>query len=269
MIAVLMILIIIFLLSPATSKALLVQKYEIRTEKVQESIRLALITDLHSCYYGEGQSELVNAIIEQNPDLILMCGDIMEEDMPHDNSIVFLEAVTPTYPCYYVTGNHEFKSGVSEIKEILGKYHVNILEGEGQLVPVRNQLINICGVDDWIIGKEVYLKQLQNAEADIDDNFYAVLLTHRPELIEMHAAYQFDLVLSGHAHGGQWRIPGVLNGVFAANQGFFPPYAGGYYEVEDTKMVVSRGLAKETTFLPRIFNRPELVIVDIIPKENV
>ena len=90
-----------------------------------------------------------------------------------------------------------------------------------------------------------------------------VLLANRPELIEKYDVHDFDLVVSGHAHGGQVRIPGLLNGLYAPNQGWFPPYAGGEYEVNGTTMIVSRGLARETTRLPRIFNRPELVIVEL------
>ncbi|MBQ4118259.1 MAG: metallophosphoesterase, partial [Oscillospiraceae bacterium] len=93
---------------------------------------------------------------------------------------------------------------------------------------------------------------------------FNVLLVHRPEYIEQYAKLGFDLVLCGHAHGGQWRIPGVLNGIYAPGQGVFPKYAGGIYEVNGTTLVVSRGLAKESTPIPRVFNRPELVIIDII-----
>ena len=99
-------------------------------------------------------------------------------------------------------------------------------------------------------------------ELSQNDN-YTILLSHRPELFELYTTYNFDLVLSGHAHGGQWRIPGILNGVYAPNQGLFPEYAGGEYQDNGTTMVVSRGLARETTLAPRIFNRPELVIIDL------
>ena len=95
------------------------------------------------------------------------------------------------------------------------------------------------------------------------DEDFSVLLFHRPENPEEYASLGFDLVLSGHAHGGQWRIPGILNGIYAPHQGFFPKYAGGRYEIENTVMIVSRGLAKESNAVPRIFNRPEIVVIDI------
>ena len=88
-------------------------------------------------------------------------------------------------------------------------------------------------------------------------------MSSQPELFDIYTKYGFDLVLCGHAHGGQWRIPFILNGVYAPNQGIFPQYAGGRYEKDGTVMIVSRGLARETTYVPRIFNRPELVIIDL------
>ena len=93
---------------------------------------------------------------------------------------------------------------------------------------------------------------------------YTILLSHRPEFFELYAAQGFDLALCGHAHGGQFRIPGILNGLYAPNQGFFPKYAGGEYHKKRTVMIVSRGLARESTRVPRFYNRPELVIIDIV-----
>ena len=93
---------------------------------------------------------------------------------------------------------------------------------------------------------------------------FNLLLIHAPDNFEDYARLGFDLVLCGHTHGGQWRIPGLLNGIYAPGQGLFPKYAGGLYEKDGTTMIVSRGLAKESTYIPRIFNRPELVIIDIV-----
>lgn len=97
---------------------------------------------------------------------------------------------------------------------------------------------------------------------------YTILLTHRPERLDVYCQYGFDLVLAGHAHGGQWRIPGIVNGLWAPNQRLFPAYAGGRYEQNGTTMIVSRGLARESTWLPRWYNRPELVIIDLHQTED-
>ena len=83
--------------------------------------------------------------------------------------------------------------------------------------------------------------------------------------VEAYRGRGFDLILAGHAHGGQWRLPGVVNGLLAPDQGLFPPYAGWRYELEGGTLIVSRGLARESTRVPRVFNRPELVIIDVTP----
>ena len=108
---------------------------------------------------------------------------------------------------------------------------------------------------------QAFNRHLDAVKAQAKKDHFTVLLSHRPELFENYVSRAFDLVLCGHAHGGQWRIPGVLNGLYAPQQGLFPLYAGGKYEKGSTTMIVSRGLAKETTPIPRIFNPPELVVV--------
>ena len=101
--------------------------------------------------------------------------------------------------------------------------------------------------------------------AALDGENCSILMTHRPERTEDYAGRGFELVLAGHAHGGQWRLPGLLNGLFAPDQGLFPTYAGGRYALGDTTLLVSRGLARESTRLPRFYNRPELVVVELCP----
>ena len=251
---------------------LTVQQYTIQTGKLNNRIRIALITDLHSCKYGEGQQELIDAIDAQNPDLVAFAGDIFDDDIPDNNAEYLLQNVTQKYPCYYVTGNHEFWSGADAFAvkmSILKRYNVTVLSGESRVITANGGYINLCGVDDPARSEndsknmEPFTAQLKSAEESTRGEYYTVLLSHRPELLELYAEYDFDLVLCGHAHGGQWRIPGVLNGLLAPNQGLFPKYAGGEYQSGDTTMIVSRGLARETTFVPRLFNPPELVIVDL------
>lgn len=111
------------------------------------------------------------------------------------------------------------------------------------------------------------LSQVSDAYEKADKLFFTLLLAHRPEYIDHYLDYNFDLILSGHAHGGQWRLPGIINGLYAPNQGLFPKYAGGQYNINGTVFIVSRGLSRESTRIPRIFNRPELVIIDIVPNK--
>ncbi|MEL7656599.1 MAG: metallophosphoesterase, partial [Bacillota bacterium] len=170
------------------------------------------------------------------------------------------------YPCYYVSGNHEFWSmKIDAIKQMITGCGITIREGQSDPVTINEQLINICGVDDAEIGESNFIQQIENAGGQTDPDLYTIFIAHRPEYIDTYLQYDFNLILSGHAHGGQWRIPGILNGLLAPNQGFFPKYAGGLYEFSDKTFIVSRGLAKESTRIPRIFNPPELVIIDIVP----
>ena len=253
--------------------------YIIESGKITASVRIALLTDLHSCRYGENQKNLIEAVQKQNPDIVLLGGDIFDDKVPHKNAELTVKQLAEQYPCYYVTGNHEYWSReVGTILDIIKSYGVTVLSGECDTIEINGQSINICGVDDP--DAEVYLvegvpieKQLNSAnEAAVEaeqaagEEIFTILLSHRPELYEVYQNYDFDLILSGHAHGGQWRIPGMLNGLYAPNQGLFPKLAGGRYDFGDGTMIVSRGLARESTRVPRIFNRPELVMIEMIGK---
>ena len=249
---------------------LAVRTYTVETEKLTRPLRLALLTDLHACAYGEGQRELLRAVETQRPDLILLGGDIFDDDpsLPEKNAWTAVEALPQYGPTFYVTGNHEFWSGrAEELKARVADCGVTVLEGEGQTLLLRGQPVRICGVDDPAAGEEVWQAQLRRAAESAGGEGLRVLLTHRPERTQAYEPLGFDLILAGHAHGGQWRIPGLLNGLIAPNQGLFPAYAGGLYTLGESVMVVSRGLARESTRVPRVFNRPELVIIDVVPEE--
>ena len=263
--------IIIAFLFSAFDVRLKIVEYTITSDKITNPIRIALVTDLHSCKYGKSQKTLIDAVIKQNPDIVLLGGDIFDDKIPDENTELFLAGIAGKYPCYYVTGNHEYWSRrVDEMLDILRKYNVTILDGKSETVEVNNQKISISGIDDpdanFYTGKvEGFYAQLDEINQTKDNSLYTILLAHRPSYANKYLDYNFDLVLSGHAHGGQWRIPFLLNGVFAPDEGFLPKYAGGQYDFPNGKMIVSRGLARESTRVPRIFNRPELVIVNLEP----
>ncbi len=262
-------LILIPILIFALDNRLKVRIYTIDSEKIDEEIKVVLLTDLHSCSYGENQGDLIAAINSENPDLILLGGDIYDDEMPNENTSIVLESIADKYPCYYVTGNHEYwTNDIESILDLFRGYGITVLEGTYDTLEIRGQEINICGVSD---SDNVYYtdsdysiyKQLDDLSEVHENGNYTILLAHRPEHIERYRQYNFDLVLSGHAHGGQWRLPGVINGLYAPNQGLFPEYAGGQYDFEELTFIVSRGLAKESTRIPRIFNQPELVVIEL------
>lgn len=262
---------VLLLVLTAFDTRLKIRCYTVNSEKIGEPVRIVLVTDLHSCKYGKEEETLIAAIEEQRPDIILLGGDICDDKIPNDNTEALLKGIADSYPCYYVTGNHEYWSNrIDDILDLFQSYGVTVLSGTSDIIKIRSQTLNICGISDPDIIRYTdsaigAREQLQALEHVPDNGLYTILLAHRPEWIETYTKYGFDLVLSGHAHGGQWRLPGIINGIFAPDQGMFPKYAGGRYTSGDRTMIVSRGLARESTPIPRIFNRPELVVVDLKP----
>jgi predicted MPP superfamily phosphohydrolase len=242
--------------------------YTVSDDKIQVPVKIALIADLHSCRYGEGQSELIRELEVQNPDAVFLGGDILDDRMPHQGAMELLQVIGRRYPCFYVSGNHEYWSGeIESIKKLVRGCGIPVLEGDVVSLDIGGNKISLGGIDDFEAGISVVHRQLEQIAAQKDTSRYSILLAHRPEAIETYLSYGFDLILSGHAHGGQWRIPGLINGIAAPNQGFFPKYAGGEYRFPDegTVFIVSRGLARESSRIPRIFNPPELVFIELRP----
>ena len=253
----------------ALNDSLTTRLYEVRSEKVREPVRLVLLTDLHSCAYGAGQRKLLDAVEAQHPDLVLLGGDIVDDDpsLDEENAWTVVRALAERYPTFYVTGNHEFWGGrPEELKRRMEAYGATVLEGACETVIFQGQPLGICGVDDPAVGEESWEVQLDRAAAEADPDYFNILLTHRPERVDRYEGKGFDLVLAGHTHGGQWRIPGLLNGLLAPNQGFFPQYAGGRYQIGESALIISRGLARESTRIPRLFDPPEVVVVDVLPE---
>ena len=233
-------------------------------------MRIALVTDLHSCKYGAGQKTLIDAIDREKPDIILLGGDIFDDKIPDDNTKTFLTAIAKRYPCYYVTGNHEYWSRrAGEMLEWLEANGIEDIGGKTICVNFNGNEINLSGLNDpdearYTGDGDGMATELERAKNARDDKAFTMLLTHRPSFVNLYKDAGFDLILAGHAHGGQWRIPGLLNGTFAPDEGWLPKFAGGLYSLDNGgAMIVSRGLARESTRVPRIFNRPELVIVEL------
>lgn len=255
----------------AFDQRLKIVHYTVQNDKSDESFRIAFISDLHSCDYGENMSVLIESVRAQNPDMVLFGGDIFDnKNIPDDNAVTVLETLGNEFCCYYVSGNHEASGEkLDYYKEIVSSCNITVLDGTHSKIAVSalSTTPDIYGFDD-VTAYENSQEQLEEMR-EVTDNYhfdtsFNILLIHRPELIESYSELGFDLVLSGHTHGGQWRFPFFQNGIYAPGQGFFPEYSGGYYDVDGTALIVSRGLAKESTPLPRIFNRPELVIIDIV-----
>lgn len=261
------ILLIVIILAAMFDTRLKIVEYDIQSSCLQGQVRMALVTDLHSCFYGENQHVLIDEIKSYNPHAVLLGGDIFDDVMDNTNSKILVSRLAEEYRTYYVSGNHEWWSEeMYDFFDYLEACGVTVLRGNSDALKINEDIITISGIDDPEVNRydDTYTgweEQLKRVGQGLESESFNVLLTHRPELAEQYFMYDFDVVLSGHAHGGQFRIPFVMNGFYAPNQGFFPELAGGEYDFDKGKLIVSRGLSVENFKLPRIFNRPELVFV--------
>ena len=246
---------------------LIVRTYKVESEKLDKPIRLAVLSDYHGCDYGPDGADLVQAVSELQPDAILLVGDMFSADGDPEAELRMFRQLDSIAFTYYVTGNHEYwEQDVPALLGLIKETGVTVLDQSCVSLVVDGQRINLCGIPDPYAYVDTQAA-LNRTVDDIDHPAFTVLMAHRPELIEKYAATgSFDLVVSGHAHGGQVRIPGIVNGLFAPNQGWFPKYAGGRYDVDGTTLIVSRGLSTQRQMgVPRVFNRPELVVVELVP----
>lgn len=239
-------------------------------EAVVTPVRLCIVSDLHSCRYGKEMCQLIAVVRGVNPNAVLLVGDIFDDRLDDSNTKTFIRGIASDLPCYYVTGNHEFWSErVFEMKDWLREAGVTVLEGSCVRTAVGETPLLIGGVDDPTYLYEMWDRQLASARAQSVRDGIRILLSHRPERVEAYQTVDdaFDLVIAGHAHGGQWRLPFCKRGVAAPNQGFFPRYVDGFYPITDKlTMLVSRGLARESSPFPRFFNHPEIKVLDLKPK---
>ena len=255
----------------ALDERLTLRTYTVASPKLTAEVRLAVVTDFHS---SDNADDVVAMVASCAPDAVLLVGDLFDDDTanrPTERTLSLMRQLSAQYPCYYVSGNHEAWTGeMDALYQQTEEAGVTVLRMSSGVLTVRGQRIALCGIPDpyemVFSGAPDTEEQLRQALEDVDSADFTVLLAHRPELLTKYAQFPFDLVVSGHAHGGQVRIPGVLNGLYAPNQGWFPKLAGGAYTQDGTTLIVSRGLAVRTR-LPRIFNRPEVVLVRCVPAE--
>ena len=254
------------LLPWALDRRLTLRRYSIQTEKIRRPVRLILLADLHSCCYGPQQQTLLQMIHVNHPDAVLFAGDIIDDLKDAYPAAQLLQATAKRYPCFAVTGNHEHYGGRIQLrKRLIRQCGVTLLEGRSQRLQTHGGPLYICGIDDPNGGADLFHTQLRAARP-ADPSVYNVLLTHRPEYIHDYLPLGFDLITAGHTHGGQWRLPGMQRGLFTPSQGLFPKYTGGRYDFGNQTMLISRGLQNDCA-VPRLFNPPEIVCIDLAPKK--
>lgn len=244
------------------------REYQISDPRILSEVRICVVSDLHGARYGSNQERLLAAIESARPDAVLLLGDLFDQYGKNDNTVVLLSALSSRYPCYFILGNHEYKTGaIEEVRALVARSGIPILAGDSALLSTGGSRIRVFGIDDGLGGKSRQRLQIAKAAQERSETEYSILAVHVPNEAESYLKYGFDLMLSGHTHGGQIVIPGLLNGLYAPGQGLCPKYGGGRYDLENTTLIISRGLARKPFWLPRLFNPPELVVVSLKPAE--
>lgn len=235
-----------------------------RIPKVFNDYKIIQISDFHNNDLKILNSDLVEEVKDRHPNIIVITGDLVDSRNTNlDVAIEFVKNIKGTAPIYYVSGNHE--ANIDEyqlLKEMLEKEHVIILDNKVEVLEVDDSKINIIGVDDPNMSYHPTATDADKVSSELitinyDKTNFTILLAHRPELLDIYVNNHIDLVLTGHTHGGQVRIP-FIGGLVVPNQGLFPKYDSGKFQDDKTTMIVSRGVGN--SIIPfRINNRPELV----------
>ncbi len=258
------------------NKALEVNSYTISCGRIPDSfsgLRIAQVSDLHNTAFGPGNERLLMLLSRSEPDIIVITGDLVDSYRTDlETALAFAAQAAQLAPCYYVTGNHEAR--IAEYEDLIAGLQaagVTLLDN-GRITLARGgEAITLIGAEDpsfrtdYLTGDSAAVMAGTLQSLTGQDDAYTILLSHRPELFDTYTAMGVDLVFSGHAHGGQFRLP-FIGGLVAPNQGLFPAYDSGLYTKGTTNMLVSRGLGN-SIFPFRFNNRPEILVVELQAEE--
>ena len=252
--------------------ALEVNEYKILSDKIPEAFSgfwIAQVADLHNAEFGEDNEMLIELLFQTDPDMIVITGDLIDSRQTDiEIALDFAGKAVQIAPVYYVTGNHEARiPEYAELKMGLTEAGVTVLENQKVQITKDGESITLLGIQDpsfrtdYLFGDAESVSRQAITSLQNESNSFTVLLSHRPELFDLYVDTGVDLVFSGHAHGGQFRLP-LLGGLVAPNQGFFPKYDAGQFIEENTTMIVSRGVGNSIIPL-RLNNPPEVVVVEL------
>lgn len=230
------------------------------------NITIVQVSDFHNSMFGKDQSKILGKMKALKPDLILITGDLIDRrNTKIDVAVSFVKEAIKIAPIYFVSGNHEILSGKYHLlKTKLSDEGVIILDNDSVILKSGQSTLKLAGIiDPGKIEGSGKVKKVKESLASIEGESadFSILLAHRPDLLKVYAKYDYDLIFSGHAHGGQFRFP-FIGGLLAPDQGFFPKYDSGLYRLGKTTMIVSRGLGN-SLFPFRLFNGPELIVVKL------
>ena len=241
-----------------------------------DGYRIVQVSDLHNNVYGIGQSYLISCIKAADPDIIVITGDLIDRNTKNvDNAMMFVSKAVEIAPVFYVSGNHEanLPEEYAELVRRMDEAGVSILDNENaSVLTVEEESVTLAGITDpafdWSKPDPVIVdEEIKTAFADVSDDQVKILLSHRPELINVYSKNSIDLVLTGHAHGGQVRLP-FIGPLYSPSQGLLPKYTSGLYIEGNTQMYVSRGIGNGIA--PFRFNDgPELAVIVLRNNEPV
>ena len=239
--------------------------YTLQSEKIPsnfDGFKIVQVSDLHDGLFGEDNSRLIKKVQKEQPDVIFITGDVIDSrryDLQQSLGVV--EQLVDLAPTYFVTGNHEVAvNEVAKIYRELEDLGVHTLKNETIPLTKGDEEIYIAGIEDPLAGYSI--EKLLPQVLENTKEHYTLLLSHRPELFQFYVWENVDAVFAGHAHGGQFRIPFLLDGTYAPGQGWLPQYTAGTYEENETTMIVSRGLGN-SVIQQRLFNLPEIITVTL------
>lgn len=224
-----------------------------------DEFKVVQVSDLHNAEFGAGNTRLLAKIQAAKPDVIAVTGDLVDsENTDILLALDFLENALDIAPCYYVSGNHEawLNEAYAELEAQMLALGVNVLHGESVTLERGQGALTLTGVDD-----PRFAEQGVDVSIPPAGDGFQLLLAHRPDGFEDYVQAGYDLVLAGHMHGGQFRIP-FVGGLIGSNTELFPQYDAGVFQGGNTTMIVSRGLGNSVIPI-RINNRPELVVVTL------
>ncbi len=253
------------------------RRFTVKNKKIPKSFdgyRILQISDLHNKRFGVQQGYLMSVINKCKPDIVVITGDIVYRNDTFGGNearinkvLPFVKKTAEGYPLYYVTGNHEVENGYAEfLWDSIEKNGAKIIHGRAVELSRGEEKIALIGArDPFCYGSRRAYEAMEKELKPLCDKYkdrYRVLLSHRPEILDIYARCGVELVLTGHAHGGQIRIPFTSQGLFAPDQGVLPQYTEGSHKKGGTEMIISRGLGN-SGFPQRLFDRPEIVLVTL------
>ena len=253
------------------NKRVSLTKQKIQIENLPENfsgLKILHVSDLHNQIFGEKQRKIIDLAMSSRADLIFITGDLIDYRHPNvDIALELVDSLRKIAPVYLVSGNHEVWSDEwGNLQKELLSMGVKIMDDKIEIMERSGEKLYILGVADPgnKIGESSnkFEEKIKKIVTGLNEKQVKILLSHRPEKFLNYVENGIDLVFSGHAHGGQIRLP-LIGALVAPHQGLFPKYTSGIYQQTKTNMVVSRGLGNSTLPL-RIFNNPELILVELV-----